>query len=87
MAKTPENKLKCTFLSVSQNEALARNIISGFILPLDPDVEELADIRCAVSEAVTICVVHAYKYKSAYITLSAEYYSDRTLKRVISDRG
>ncbi len=87
MAKTPENKLKCTFLSVSQNEALARNIISGFILPLDPDVEELADIRCAVSEAVTNCVVHAYKYKSGYITLSAEYYSDRTLKLVISDRG
>ena len=57
MAKKPVNELKCTFLSTSQNEALARNIVSGFILPLDPDIDELADIRCAVSEAVTNCVV------------------------------
>ena len=54
------NEIKCTFLSLSQNEGLARSIVSGFLLPMDPDVEELADLRCAVSEAVTNCIVHAY---------------------------
>ena len=87
MAKKPVNELKCTFLSTSQNEALARNIVSGFILPLDPDIDELADIRCAVSEAVTNCVVHAYRYKTGYITVSANYYGDRTLRLTISDKG
>ena len=87
MAKKPVNELKCTFLSTSQNEALARNIVSGFILPLDPDIDELADIRCAVSEAVTNCVVHAYRYKTGYITVSAKYYGDRTLRLTISDKG
>ena len=85
MTEKPENELKCTFLSTSQNEALARNIVSGFILPMDPDIDELADIRCAVSEAVTNCVVHAYKYRTGYITLSAKYYADRTLRLVISE--
>ena len=87
MAKKPVNELKCTFLSTSQNEALARNIVSGFILPLDPDIDELADIRCAVSEAVTNCVVHAYRYKTGYITVSAKYYGGRTLRLTISDKG
>ena len=87
MAKKPVNELKCTFLSTSQNEALARNIVSGFILPLDPDIDELADIRCAVSEAVTNCVVHAYRYKTGCITVSAKYYGDRTLRLTISDKG
>ena len=57
------NEIKCTFLSLSQNESLARSIVSGFLLPLDPDVEELADLRCAVSEAVTNAIVHGYAKK------------------------
>ena len=87
MGKTPVNESKCTFLSKSENEALARSIISGFMLPLDPDVEELADIRCAVSEAVTNCIVHAYRGGSGMITLCAKYFDDRTLKITIADRG
>ena len=87
MGKTPVNEIKCTFLSKSENESLARSIISGFMLPLDPDVEELADIRCAVSEAVTNCIVHAYRGGSGMITLCAKYFDDRTLKITISDRG
>ena len=87
MGKTAVNEIKCTFLSKSENEALARSIISGFMLPLDPDVEELADIRCAVSEAVTNCIVHAYRGGMGIITLCAKYFDDRTLKIIISDRG
>lgn len=85
--KKPTNEIKCVFLSKSENEALARSIISGFLLPLDPDVEELADIRCAVSEAVTNCIVHAYRGKIGTITLIARCYEDRTLRIIISDKG
>ncbi len=85
--KQPINEIKCTFLSRSENESLARSIISGFLLPLDPDVEELADIRCAVSEAVTNCIVHAYRGTTGTITLLAKYFADRTLRIQISDHG
>ena len=81
------NEIKCTFLSKSENEALARSIISGFLLPLDPDVEELADIRCAVSEAVTNCIVNAYREKVGTITLIARCYEDKTLRIIVADKG
>lgn len=81
------NEIKCTFLSVSQNECLARSIVSGFLLPLDPDVEELADLRCAVSEAVTNCIVHAYKKGAGKITLILRAYEDRTFKMTVVDKG
>ncbi|MBO5024163.1 MAG: anti-sigma F factor [Clostridia bacterium] len=81
------NEIKCTFLSLSQNEGLARSIVSGFLLPLDPDVEELADLRCAVSEAVTNCIVHAYKKSVGNITLTLKAYDDRTFKMIIADKG
>ena len=85
--KRPINEIKCTFLSRSENESLARSIISGFLLPLDPDVEELADIRCAVSEAVTNCIVHAYRGTTGRIALTAACYADRTLRIVVEDKG
>ena len=85
--KKPINEIKCTFLSRSENESLARSIISGFLLPLDPDVDELADIRCAVSEAVTNCIVHAYRGKIGVITLIAKCFEDRTIRIIISDKG
>ena len=87
MKKTEINEIKCTFLSLSQNESLARGIISGFLLPLDPDVEELADLRCAVSEAVTNCIVHAYAGTVGNVTLIAKAYSDRTVKITVYDKG
>lgn len=87
MKKTITNEIRCTFLSKSENEALARSIISGFLIPLDPDVEELADIRCAVSEAVTNCIVHAYRDIIGKITLDAKCYDDRTVKITVTDRG
>ena len=54
------NELKAEFLSKSENESFARMIVAAFIAPLDPTIEELSDIRTAVSEAVTNAIVHAY---------------------------
>lgn len=54
------NHMKLSFLSKSVNEAFARAAVASFLLPLDPTVSELSDVRTAVSEAVTNCIVHAY---------------------------
>ena len=81
------NEIKCTFLSLSQTEGLARSIVSGFLLPMDPDVEELADLRCAVSEAVTNCIVHAYKKEVGKIWLTLKAYDNRTFKMTVADKG
>lgn len=54
------NQMKLSFLSRSVNEAFARAAVSSFLLPLDPTVNQLSDVRTAVSEAVTNCIVHAY---------------------------
>ena len=56
-------------------------------MPMDPDVEELADLRCAVSEAVTNCIVHAYKKDTGKISLTLKAYDNRTFKMIVSDKG
>ena len=85
--KKPTNEIKCTFLSKSENEALARSIVSGFLLPLDPTVDELADIRCAISEAVTNCIVHGYRGTEGMIVLDAKSFDDRSVRIAVIDRG
>ena len=87
MPKKALNEIRCTFLSRSENEALARSIISGFLLPLDPTVDELADIRCAISEAVTNCIVHGYRGTVGTIVLDAKSFDDRSVRITITDRG
>ena len=87
MPKKQTNEIRCTFLSKSENESLARSIISGFLLPLDPTVDELADIRLAISEAVTNCIVHGYRNTSGMITLDAKSYDDRTIRIAVIDKG
>ena len=56
-----ENEMKLEFLSKSSNEAFARITVAAFASQLDPTIEELADIKTAVSEAVTNCIIHAYE--------------------------
>ncbi|MBE6774538.1 MAG: anti-sigma F factor [Ruminococcaceae bacterium] len=56
-----QNYLKITIPAKSMNEALSRSVISAFISQLDPTIEELCDLKTAVSEAVTNCIVHAYR--------------------------
>ena len=57
----PENELTMEFLSRSCNEAFARAAVGAFIAPMDPNLEELSDIKTAVSEAVTNCIIHGYE--------------------------
>ena len=66
------NKVKITFPSRSSNEGFARGAVAAFVTPLDPTVAELSDIKTAVSEAVTNCIVHAYPDAVGPVELSAE---------------
>lgn len=81
------NIFKITIPSKSINESFIRVVVSAFIAHLDPSTEELADIRTSVSEAVTNCVVHAYKHEQGNITITASYDKDNVVKIVIADRG
>lgn len=63
------NKMKLEFLSKSVNEGFARGSVAAFVAQLDPTLEELADIKTAVSEAVTNAVVHGYGHPSGMITI------------------
>ena len=81
------NKVKITFFSRSANEAFARGAVAAFVAPLDPTVAELSDIKTAVSEAVTNCIVHAYPDTVGQIDLTAEVRENQKLVITISDKG
>ena len=67
------NKMSVKFDSVSENEAFARNVIASFILPLNPSISELSDIKTAVSEAVTNAIVHGYPDSVGEVYMCVEY--------------
>lgn len=67
-----KNHMKLSFLSRSVNEAFARAAVASFLLPLDPTVTELSDVRTAVSEAVTNCIVHAYPDTTGVVYIDAK---------------
>lgn len=82
-----ENKTKIVFPSHSANEAFARGATAAFLARYDPTVPQLADIKTAVSEAVTNCIVHAYPETMGDITLTLSMYSNRRLRIVVTDQG
>ena len=82
-----ENYMILEFPSKSVNEAFARSAVACFAAQLDPTLEELGDIRTAVSEAVTNCIVHAYPDGFGIITLRCRILKDNILDIVIKDRG
>ena len=82
-----ENYMTLEFPSRSTNEAFARSAVACFASQLDPTLEELGDIRTAVSEAVTNCIVHAYPDQLGIITLRCRILKDRVLDIVVKDRG
>ena len=82
-----ENYMILEFPSKSVNEAFARSAVACFAAQLDPTLEELGDIRTAVSEAVTNCIVHAYPDGYGMITLRCRILKDNILDVVIKDRG
>ena len=82
-----ENYMILDFPSKSTNEAFARSAVACFAAQMDPTLEELGDIRTAVSEAVTKCIVHAYPNEIGVITLRCRSLKDHILDIVVKDRG
>ena len=81
------NQTKIQFPSLSQNESFARLAVSGFAAQLNPCIDELSDIKTAVSEAVTNSIVHGYRNSSGKIELVMRIYSGRVLYISIRDWG
>ena len=81
------NEMNINFFSRSYNEAFARAVVSAFVAQLDPTIDELADIKTAVSEAVTNCIVHAYPQQLGTIILRCRILKDNTLDIVVKDKG
>lgn len=79
------NKMKITFLSLSQNESFARSVAGMFALSLNPSVAQISDIKTAVSEAVTNCIVHAYPDCVGEITIEAETENETLHINVLDD--
>ena len=81
------NKFSLSFPSKSTNEAFARAAVAAFVLHLDPTIDELSDIKTAVSEAVTNCIVHGYCDEIGTVYISAEIRSDHSVLIKVRDKG
>ena len=81
------NELRLRLPAISANESACRSIIGVFCAQLDPTIEEIADLKCAVSEAVTNCIVHAYFGKGGIIYITAKLFSNRQIRIEIKDKG
>ncbi|MBQ7374298.1 MAG: anti-sigma F factor [Clostridia bacterium] len=81
-----KNKMTIKFDSISQNESFARNVIASFILPLNPSVSDLSDVKTAVSEAVTNSIVHGYPDSVGEVVMTAEI-SGNDVHITIADSG
>ena len=81
------NYIKLEFPSRSSNEGFARAAAAAFAAQLDPNMEELGDIRTAVSEAVTNCIVHAYPQQLGTVVVRCRILKDNTLDIVVKDKG
>jgi len=83
----PINEMKMVVESRSINEGFSRVAVAAFAAQLDPTVEELSDIKTAVSEAVTNCIVHAYEKQVGKIYITASIYDNQIIRIKIRDRG
>jgi stage II sporulation protein AB (anti-sigma F factor) len=80
------NKMTLTVQALSKNESFARSTVAGFVAHLNPTVEEIGDIKTAVSEAVTNCIVHGYDYGEGEIVITTSY-EDRMVTVKVADKG
>ena len=80
------NSMKVEFPANSDNERFARNVAAAFILELDPTLDELSEIKTAVSEAVTNAIIHGYNEESGTVIMEG-YIKDNKIEFVISDSG
>ena len=81
-----DNYMKLEFLSKSNNESFARVVVAAFASQLDPTLEELSDIKTAVSEAVTNSIIHGYEYGEGSIIMEA-LINNSTIEIIIKDKG
>ena len=81
------NKMSIKLESRSVNESFARQTVAAFVAQLDPTMEELNDIKTVVSEAVTNAIVHGYRDRLGYITVSVRLFDDRTAEIKVKDQG
>lgn len=83
----PINEMKVTFLSRSANEGFARAAVAAFAAQLDPAVDELADLRTAVSEAVTNAIVHGYPDQLGTVVLTVKLFENGKIQVQVKDKG
>lgn len=81
------NQIKMEILGISKNEAFARAVVAGFVSTLPLTIEQLSDIKTAVSEAVTNGIVHGYADSAGFVTLECTLFDDKLLEVVIIDTG
>ena len=86
MSDVYENEMRLEFLSKSNNEAFARITVAAFASQLDPTIEELADIKTAVSEAVTNAIIHGYEDREGVVKVECKMYAG-SIQIEISDTG
>ena len=86
-ANKPLNEMRIKLPSLSVNESIARSVVAAFCAQLDPSATEIADIKCAVSEAVTNCIVHAYRDSIGIIYINMKLCEERVVKVEIKDKG
>lgn len=87
MKKAVKNEMSLSFPSKSCNEAFARSAVAAFVMNLDPTISELSDIKTAVSEAVTNCIVHGYRRSGGTIYIKGKITDDNMLTLKIRDKG
>ena len=87
MKRASSNYIKIEFPAKSANEALARSTAAAFAAQLDPTLDELGDIKTAVSEAVTNAIVHAYPERMGTVWLTARRIGEDTLELTVKDKG
>ena len=83
----PINEMKLVIPSRSANEGYARTAVAAFVAQLDPAVDELSDLRTAVSEAVTNAIVHAYPDRLGLVTLTVRLYENGKIQVQVKDKG
>ncbi len=91
MRRALVNSMKLVIPAISENERMARSLVSGMIATLNPTMAELGDLRCALSEAVTNAIVHGYGCPAmadgALLYIAVTLYADRSLKITVRDNG
>ena len=81
------NTATLVFPSLSRNESLARSFVSAFVMQADPTIEEISDIKCAVSEAVTNSIIHGYRYKTGSVRIKAALTENLHVIIDVTDKG